>query len=232
MTTSGSYAFNPTYAEILDEAFERAGVDPGTISQRHINSARMSVNLMLQEWAVRDGDMLFRLLQDTETVPAATASFTPVTGTFDIVDMVANYNSAGVDMPMTRMSREDYLNLADKDEQGQPKNYYVDQSTLNAPTVYIWPVPDASTVFTFDCLRYAETPGLLSETMDVHRLRLEALCAGLAFRLAAKYNLDRVALLKPLYDEAYAIARRAGSGSSRVVISGRGFGSAGRTVRR
>jgi hypothetical protein len=231
MTTSGTFSFDPSFSQIMDEACERAGIDPSTISSRHINSAKMSLNLMFTEWVVRDGDALYRVDQDTETVVASTTYFTPQSGTMDLIDMVVDYNSEGSDIPMTRMSRQDYLELSDKDETGRPTMYYVDQSNLNAPRVYIWPVPDQSCTFTLDTLRYVETAGRLSETLDVHRPWLDACCAGLALRLAQKYQLNRVPLLQPAYEQAYDLARRAGGGKSQVVISGRGFGRGGRMRR-
>lgn len=232
MSTSNSYSFDPTFAQVLDEAFERAGLDPATISERHILSAKMSINLLFTEWTVKDADVLYRVLPDTETVVATTTYFSPQTGTFDIDGLVVNYNSAGTDIRLSRMSREDYLELPDKTQTGRPTQYYVDQSNLNAPRVYLWPIPDATCVFTYDSLRYTQTPGLLGETMDVHRPWLEALMSGLALRLAEKYKFDRVGFLTPRYMGAYQDARRAGSGNSQVSISGRGFGSPGRTRRR
>jgi hypothetical protein len=231
MTTSGVTSFDPSFAQMMDEACERAGIDPSTISARHINSAKMSLNLMFTEWVIRDGDALYRVDQDTETVVASTAYFTPQAGTMDLIDMVMTYGTTDADVPMTRVSRQTYLELADKDEEGQPANYYVDQSNLNAPRVYIYPIPDVSCVFTFDVLRYMETAGRLSETLDVHRPWLDACCAGLALRLAQKFNLNRVSLLEPAYQQAYAYARNAGGGRSSVIIAGRGFGRVGRTRR-
>jgi hypothetical protein len=232
MATSGSYLFDPTFANILDEAAERAGMDPATLSSRHLNSAKMSMALMFTEWVGRDGDALYRVTQDTEVVPVAATTFSPQTGTMDIIDMVVEYNASGVDSPMLRKSRQDYLTLTDKDDTGQPTYYYVDQSNLNAPLVYIWPVPDADCTFRFDCLRYMQTPGYLSETLDVQRPWLDACCAGLALRLAEKYKLDRVPLLEPKYEKAYGFARMSGGGRSEVILSGRSFGSRQRTIRR
>jgi len=232
MATSGSYVFNPSFAELLDEAFERAGIDPSTISQRHIVSARMSANLILTEWAALDGDAIYKIAQGTDTILSGTNYFDPQVGTMDILDIVMDYNASGVDIALNRISRQEYLNLADKTETGQPKNFYVDQSNLNAPRVYLWPVPDTNIDVTYDAMRYNQTLGMLSETLDVHRPWLEAFTAALAVRLAEKYSLPRVALLEPRAAQAYRIARRAGSGFSRLKISGRGFGTSGRTLRR
>ena len=51
MTTSGTYLFNPDLAELVDEAMERARIDPAHITARHILSARRSMRFILSGWA-------------------------------------------------------------------------------------------------------------------------------------------------------------------------------------
>ncbi len=231
MTTSGSFSFDPSFAALLDEAVERAGIDPQTLTHRHIASAKMSLNLMLTEWAAMDGDALYRVATTTESVSASDPSFTLPSGGFDVIDMVVAYDGETAEVALSRISRQDYLNIADKDEEGMPRQFYVDVSTLNAPAVYVVPVPDAACVFRYDYLRLVQTVTGLSETFDVQRLWLEAVAAGLAERMAAKFNVARLPALIPRAKESYAIARRAGSGASQITISARGFGSV-RTRRR
>jgi hypothetical protein len=225
MTTSGSFAFDPSVASFLDEAFERAGLDPISINERHIRSAKASLNYMFIEWVTQDGDALYRVANSSSTVAAATTYFSPPAGTVDLLDMVQNYNSSGTDIPISRASREDYLNTPLKTTTGRPVYYYVDMSNLNAPRVYLWPIPDATIIFTYDYMRWMNTVASMGETLDLQHPWLEAAVAGLAWRMAAKYNPDRVAMLKPLADNAYRIARRSGSGNSRVVIASYGFGT-------
>jgi hypothetical protein len=232
MTTSGSFAFDPSFANLMDEAFEQAGVDPSSISQRHITSAKMSLNLMLTEWVARDSDALYRVDTTTAAVAASDTYFALTTGAMDIVDLVCDYSTDDRDVPMARMSRQDYLNISNKAETGRPTQFYVDQSNLNAPRAYLWPVPDAACTMTYDYMRYVETAGALSETLDVHRPWLAAVASGLALRLARKYNLERVPMLEQTAEMSYRVARRAGSGNSQVVFGARAFGAGGRTMRR
>jgi hypothetical protein len=84
----------------------------------------------------------------------------------------------------------------------------------------------------YDCMRKVQTVQTLADTFDVESLWLEAVAAGLANRLAKKWNPQRVAITQPDADESYRLARRAGSGSSQVVITCRGFGAPSRTRRR
>lgn len=233
MATSGILAFDPSVASLMDEAFERAGVDPQTITHRHIASAKMSLNLMFTEWTVQDGDAIYRDASGTTTILSGDDDFALDAGGVDIIgnDMVLKYNGETTDHPVSRCSRQDYLNLANKTQTGRPTMFYVDMSVLNTPTIVVWPVPDATCIFTYDYMRFTQTVMTLGETLDMQRLWLEAVASGWAYRIAIKYNVARVPMLGPLAENAYRLARRAGSGNSRVVISGRGFGSS-RTLRR
>jgi hypothetical protein len=224
MTTSGVYTFDPSLAALVDEASERAGIDPAKISARHIRSAKMSMNLMLTEWAVRDGDCAYRVDRLTSTVASGTNYFDPATGVFDIVDVTVEYNNSGTDIPMTRIGGQEYLNIADKTVTGQPAQYWVDQSNTSAPRVYLWPVPDASVDLTYDVMRYTQTLRTLADTLDINRLWLEAVAAGLALRLAEKYNQARVPYLSTRAEESYRMARAGSKGRADVLIGARGFG--------
>jgi hypothetical protein len=232
MTVSGSFSFDPSVASFLDEAFERAGIDPATITPAHIISAKRSLNLMFTEWVAIDGDALYRDANSQSTIISGASTFTLPAGGFDILDLVMAYNGETTDQPLGRWSRQDYLSLANKTQTGRPQNFYVDVSTLNTPTVKVWPVADATCIFTYDYMRTVQTIVGISETTDVQRLWLEAVASGLAMRIAMKYNVARLPMLMPMADRSYKIARRAGSGNSQVIISGRGFGSSARTRRR
>ncbi len=232
MTTSGSYQFDPTFAAILDEAFERAGMSPAAISHVHIKSAKMSLNLMLSQWAARDSNVVYRIKAGSSTVSSGTNYFTLDTGMMDVTDVVMEYNSSGYDSTLAQISRQDWIELPNKDVTGEPTQYYLDRAvSLNAPRVYLWPTPDATCVFTYDGLRRHQTVTALSETIDVENAWLEAVASGLAQRIAEKYNVGRLPILVPRANEAYRDARATSGGSSHVIISGRGFGTA-RTRRR
>ena len=51
MTTSGTYAFNPSLGELTLYAFNLAGIRNTALAQEHMESARMAANLMLSRWA-------------------------------------------------------------------------------------------------------------------------------------------------------------------------------------
>ena len=49
MTTSGTSSFNLDIEELIQEAYERIGID-GSRSGYQLKSARRSINLLLSEW--------------------------------------------------------------------------------------------------------------------------------------------------------------------------------------
>lgn len=234
MTTSGSYAFDPSFAGLFDEACERAGIDPRSTVHDHISSAKMSLNLMLTQWAVYDGDALYRNAEGSQSLGVGVSSFALPAGGWDIIgnDLVLAYNGESTTAPIARMSREDYLFISNKTQTGRPTQFYVDRSVLNTPTVFVWPVPDQVCALSFDYMRTIQTVTSLSETFDVEKLWLDAIASGLALRLAKKFNVNRVPLIEGDAIDSYKLARRAGSGQSQIVFVTRGFGATGRTRRR
>lgn len=55
MPTSGVTSYNPSIAEIIDEAYERAGIQ--TMTGHEYITARRSLNLLTLEWANRGIDL-------------------------------------------------------------------------------------------------------------------------------------------------------------------------------
>jgi hypothetical protein len=53
MTTSGTYAYNPSLGDLTIQAFGMCGVRPTALTQEHLTFARTATNLMLSSWANR-----------------------------------------------------------------------------------------------------------------------------------------------------------------------------------
>ena len=51
MTTSGTYAFNPSLGELTLYAYNMAGVRNTALLQEHMQAAKMATNMMLASWA-------------------------------------------------------------------------------------------------------------------------------------------------------------------------------------
>lgn len=204
MPSSGTYVFNIDYSDCFDEAFERVGVDPATLTPRHIASAVRSANLLMAEWSAKRFT-LFDVDEKTQALVAGTPSYTAFTGTIMILE--ANIRRTGVDTPVFPISRDMYFRIAKKDQRGLPSNLWYD---IAANSTTLWTVPENATdVLYYKRLRRKQDVVALSENPDVPYTAYEALCAGMAKHLSLKFAPDRFDKLKSLADEAFEIAQLA-----------------------
>jgi len=73
MATSGTNTFDLDVDQLIEEAFERCGIN--SRSGYDLKSARRSLNIMLAEWANR-GINLWTVELRTKTLTASTSSYT------------------------------------------------------------------------------------------------------------------------------------------------------------
>jgi hypothetical protein len=189
--TSGTYLWSPSLADCVDDAFERCKVDPSTLDISHINSARRSIQFMLVEWA---GDDLFHSFRTDRII-----DFPLVQGTqqyvidpdadLRIIDILqVALTRAQIDTTIYPMSRQEWLDIPDKDVEGRPSRYFADKRRDNV-IVTLWTVPENSTdTLQMDVIRKFEDAGVGgSLEPDVPYYMREAFTAGLAGRLAPKF---------------------------------------------
>lgn len=194
MTTSGTYIFNPDLAELVDEALERARIDPALITARHILSARRSMRFLLTDWATKDYHD-FRIRMDTMTLVQSQGSYVAGVdfdldvGGVNIVDIIdVALRRDGVDTPVEFMSRDEYLNIPDKSVEGRADRVFIDKGR-DGITMSFWTVPENSTdQIIFNAVRKFQDADTASDTNDIHYYMHDAFAAELAFRLAEKYS--------------------------------------------
>jgi hypothetical protein len=85
MATSGTNVFNLDVDEIIEESFERCGLN--SRSGYDLKTARRSLNIMLAEWANR-GINLWTVELKTQTLIAGTTSYTLGTDVVDVLEAV------------------------------------------------------------------------------------------------------------------------------------------------
>lgn len=208
MATSGTYAFELGYADAFDEAYERCGVDPATLTPRHLMSALRSANLLMADWTA-EKFTFFSVDEQTQALTAGqgddSTPYTAATGTIIILE--ANIRRSGVDTPVFVISRDMYFRINKKDQRGLPSNVWYD---IARNKYALWTVPENSTdVFRYKRLRRKQDVLTLGETADVPYLYSEALCAGLAMKLSLKFAPERFDRLKGLAQEAFNKAQMA-----------------------
>jgi len=200
MTATNTYLFDPNLAEIADDAFERIGMDPATVTGRHIRSFRRSLNLLLSQWNTREIHQ-WATVRAQQTVAPGMQSFQLPTGALDILTMVVRRD--GSDTELNPIGRDEYLAIADKDIRGRPDRFFVDRQ-IGRPTVYIWQAGENSTdVLDFWYVRRLQDGGTGQNTPDVPVYFTEALTAGMAMKLAEKYAPERLQEKAMLYEAAF-----------------------------
>ena len=113
MATSGSIDFNLDAADIIEEAYERCGLEVRT--GYDARTARRSMNIMFADWANR-GVNLWTVRQGTLTLVPDTATYNEDNGLdagmSDILEVALRRD--GTDYEVDRISRGEYLNVPNK----------------------------------------------------------------------------------------------------------------------
>ena len=198
-TTSGTATFDKNFSidEIVEEAYERIGQQ--NVSGYQLKSARRSLNILFQEWANR-GLNQWTIVQRTQALTADDVDYSLATDVIDILNAVVRRSS--VDYTMSRISRDQYLNLPNKAQTGRPSQYFLDRQIT--PTLKVWAAPENSTdVIYYDALTRIQDADTQINTMEVPFRFYPCLTAGLAYYLAIKRAPDRIQLLKAMYEEEF-----------------------------
>jgi hypothetical protein len=124
--TSGSTAFNLDLAELVEEAFERAGGELRT--GYDLRTARRSLNIMFAEWANRGINMWTIETGVIDLVPGQNTYALP-NDTVDLIEHVirtqANNVATQADLTITRISVSTYATLPNKLQQARPIQVWV-----------------------------------------------------------------------------------------------------------
>ncbi len=197
MATSGSRDFNIDVGEIIEEAYERCGLEVRT--GYDAKTARRSLNLMFAEWINR-GLNLWTVEQDVLTLTQGQSQETLGTEVADILEMALRRD--GTDFEMERISRGDYLDFPNKDSQGRPSQFYFDRQI--APVINLWQTPENSTdQLVYYYVRRIEDADALTNTTAVPFRFYPCMVAGLAYYLSMKKAPERAQLLKAVYEEEF-----------------------------
>lgn len=204
MATSGTTTFNLQIDDLVEEAFERCGMQ--MTSGYQLASARRSLNLMFLDWANR-GLNLWTIEQATYGLSPGTNEITLDPDTVNVLSAIIrdSSQSPSVDITIDRISREEYLNIPDKTTQARPAQYYVQRA--NTFKVFLYPAAQFSTYsFVYYRIRRIQDAGAYTNTPDVNFRFLPCLASGLAYYLSLKYAPERTAALKQIYEEDFTRA--------------------------
>jgi len=205
MPTSGTYTFNPALGELTIYAYQLIGIRPTALLQEHMDVARTATNMMFTRWS-NQGVNLWQV--DLITVPLiqGTSTYNVDANTVVMLDAYIEYGSPPIDRIILPIGRTEYASYPNKQQQGFPTTFWFDR--LLSPTVTLWPVPDGQQTYLkyYRVIRLQDANMNGTEQVDIPAIWLEAMVYGLAERLAQIWSPDKVAIMKPMADEAYNIA--------------------------
>ena len=197
MTTSSSTDFELDVAEYIEEAFERCGLEVRT--GYDLQTAKRSLNILLADWANR-GLNQWTIEQRTQSLTSGTAEYSLGTDVIDILNAVIRRGTT--DFTISRISRDQYINIPVKSTTGRPSQYFLDRQIT--PNLKLWATPENSTdTFVYDALTRIQDADTAKNTMEVPFRFYPCLTAGLAYYLAMKKAPDRIQILKAVYVEEF-----------------------------
>jgi hypothetical protein len=228
MTTSGTNSFNLDLNSLVEEAFERCGLE--LRSGYDMRTARRSLNLLTIEWANR-GINLWTIEQGQIAMTQGTITYSLPVDTIDLLDHVIRTQTGigQTDINISRISVDTYSTIPNKNAQGRPIQVWINRQSgaqypingnqpnttntttgINPPNINVWPCPDQNNFYTFVYwrLRRIQDAGNGINTQDIPFRMLPCLVAGLAYYLAMKLPdaLPRLEMLKAAYEEQWALA--------------------------
>tara|TARA_Y100001973_G_C5208258_1_gene343331 strand:+ start:568 stop:1233 length:666 start_codon:yes stop_codon:yes gene_type:complete len=197
MALSGSRDFNLDVGEVIEEAYERCGLEVRT--GYDAKTARRSLNLMFADWANR-GLNLWTVNQGTINLTQGQAQETLASDIVDLLEVVLRRDST--DFTVQRISRGEYVTLPDKTTQGRTSQYYFDRQIT--PILNLWAVPENSTdQIIYYYVRRIQDADALVNTTDMPFRFYPCMVAGLAYYMSMKRAPDRVQMLKAVYEEEF-----------------------------
>jgi hypothetical protein len=126
--TSGLTAFNLDLSELIEEAYERAGLE--LRSGYDMRTARRSLNLLTIEWANR-GINLWTIEQGQITINTGQAIYALPTDTIDLLDHVirTGTDQNQVDINISRISESTYSTIPTKNANGRPIQVWINRQS-------------------------------------------------------------------------------------------------------
>ena len=228
MALSGASSFNPDVGDIIQEAFDRAGVP--FRSAYDLITARRSLNLLTLEWSNRGINLwtieeveLITALPSTTTLIEGEESYDIDINTIALLDLILRTDDGSVtnqtDYQLNRISQPTYATIPNKLTKGRPLQYYFQRIGIRdtaddvdqTDRITLWPVPDSSTKYKiryWRMKRMSDTGVGATSTMEVPARFLPALVSGLAYMIGVKTPeaVQRLPMLKSEYQEQFALA--------------------------
>ena len=236
--TSGATDFDPEIDEIIDEAYERAGLG-GTRTGYELRSARRSLNIMFQEWGNR-GIHLWKVKLAKIPLVLGQAEYSYAADTInfpsdvnEVLEAFYRNNSDPSnpqDISLTKIDRSTYSATPNKLTQGTPSQYYVDRK--KSPSIFLYATPSSSVSsastpssyqFCFYYVARIQDAGGYMNSSDVVNRFYPCMMSGLAYYLSMKFSPERTLELERIYESEMLRALDADNQGTSTFISPQTF---------
>ena len=136
MSTTGTSNFNLDMNDLIEEAFERCGME--LRSGYDFRTARRSLNLLTIEWANR-GINLWTIEQGQIPMNTGQAIYPLPVDTIDILDAVTRTNNGSpsnqTDINLSRISESTYITIPNKNTTGRPIQMWINRQSGGVATL-------------------------------------------------------------------------------------------------
>jgi len=224
MATSGTTAFDLNIDEIVEEAYNRCGING--MSGYDLKRARRNLNILFSEWGNR-GVHLWKVELQTQALTAGQIEYTVPTNVSDVLEAYISTTSGTTsstnDISLTKIDRSAYAALPNKGSTGQPSQYFVDRQTT--PVINLYIAPDASTYthLKYYTINRIEDAGSYTNQADVAYRFIPCMISGLSYYLSFLKNPQLTSNLKLVYEDELQRALNEDGQRTSVYISPQTF---------
>jgi len=146
------------------------------------------------------GETIVGETSGASTTVTSAVDFFNVRSNIDILSVVVRRD--GTDFALSRLSRDDYINIPNKTTQSRPNQFFLDRQVT--PILRIWPTPENDTdVIFYNALTRMDDADTFINNMDMPFRFYPCLAAGLAYYISVKRAPNRVQMLKAMYEEEF-----------------------------
>jgi hypothetical protein len=198
-----------TVRDIITQALRKSGLlgFGDEADDDDADAAKDELNVMLKSWQNK-GYNLWTKTSGTLTLTTSAAH--QMTPERPLKILSARFKRNGLEIPMTRMMRDEYDTLPDKTTTGTPTQFYYDRQREDA-RLYVWPLLSSASGETIEYTyeREIEDVSSLNDVIDVPGEWWDAVIYNLAARLQESAPRQSQSQLVPM--RAQALLQEAGA---------------------
>jgi hypothetical protein len=171
-------------ATVIEHAVRRCGISPEKQTPDVLKLARDNLFFLFMSYSNR-GLPLWCVEEVNVPLVSGTKSYECPDGTVDVLQVNLRHTSGGTytDRILTRMSRDQYFMLPNKESPGIPNQYWYNRQL--EPVINVWPVINSAD-YSLRIIRQRQVAdvGALTETLDIPARWIESTIWQLAKRIA------------------------------------------------